>query len=165
VDPDLAKLAKDKRVWLAAAGAAALGLFVYARRAKAGAGDGPSPQGAPTYSGATMQGGGDTTGTDIASYLGSWGASQNAAFQQFLSQLPATTPPAGPSTVRVGLPAGVPTAGYQVRPGESLNSITNAVGKYWGFSGSPTQLGAYNGIDQDPNATLPAGLFLTVPKG
>jgi hypothetical protein len=92
VDPDLAKLAKDKRVWLAGAGALALGLFTYARRAKTGGsgGDAPSSTGAPGHSG--IQGGADTTGTDISSFLGSWGAQQNAAFQQFLSQLPTTTP-------------------------------------------------------------------------
>lgn len=93
---DVRALLKDKRVQLAAAGVAAVGLVVLVVKRRSGAdpGDATAAAGAAGTRG-YVQGGADTTGTDIASFLSNWGQLQDQRMQEYLRQLPANTPAPG----------------------------------------------------------------------
>src|SRR4051812_32724245 len=103
MDLDLQTLAKDKRVWAAAGVAAAVGLVVLVknRGRNAATGSGNAVTGtASGPSGSYVQGTGDTTGTDIASYLGGYQQSlqgQLTQYQQQLTDALATLPKVGDS--------------------------------------------------------------------
>jgi hypothetical protein len=87
---DLKKLVKDKRFLAAAGVVGVVGLVVFMRRGGSGsaaAGDTPGIGGGqvPVGSAGYVQGGANTTGTDIAGWLSSYGAAQSAAQQQQLT--------------------------------------------------------------------------------
>src|SRR3954463_8384431 len=70
---DMAKLLKDKRLWVGGAVAAAIGLVVFVKRgAGASTMDAVTGGTASGPGGTYVQGAGDTTGTDIAGYLGNY---------------------------------------------------------------------------------------------
>lgn len=117
MDSDVKALLKDKRLWAGAAVAAAVGVVVFLKRAndstggQAGAvgGSASGPQG--SYA----QGSADTTGTDIAAYLGAYQQSNTALLNEWgqnltetiksLQQTPSTSPlnPYPPETA-TGIP-------------------------------------------------------------
>lgn len=85
MNPELSNLLKDRRFQIAAGGVVAVGGFVFYTRRKAST----NPAAAttiPVGSSGYVQGGADTTGTDIASYLGQYGATQNQALQDWAQQ-------------------------------------------------------------------------------
>lgn len=77
---DLKAILKDKRLLYGLGLAAVAGLAVLWQRSKSGAGSSGGSTSAGTVSGATYTGAGtvDTTGTDVASWLGSYSASLQA---------------------------------------------------------------------------------------
>src|SRR5688572_12267007 len=84
---DVKKLLRDKRVWVGVGVAGLIGVVVLVQR-KEGAAGSPQPGGAaPGTSGGYTQGMGDTTGTDIAGYLGQWGQAQMDAQTAFLTSV------------------------------------------------------------------------------
>lgn len=85
MNPDLQKLLKDRRFQVAAAGVVGIGGAVFYARRKASS----NPTQAttiPVGSSGYVQGGADTTGTDIASYLSQYGAQQQAALNDWAQQ-------------------------------------------------------------------------------
>lgn len=166
MDLDLAKLAKDKRVWLAGAGAVALGLFAYVRRSKSGAGTAPSPSGAPTYAG--VQGGVDTTGTDIAAFLGQYNSAVQGQLTDFGQQLtgiadavkniPPANQPSSPSS-------GAPTTFGVSENRSDISAITRWLNDR-GWNGTWYQLwNANQGVwsNNTTHAFAPVGTTLKVP--
>lgn len=95
---DWQALLKDKKLWIGVAAAAGLGLLVYSRRTKTA-----TP--ATTPAGTTAGNGGaiaDTTGTDLASFLGNFSSS----LQQQIAQLNAgNQTAAGTATPTLPTPA------------------------------------------------------------
>lgn len=80
MDTDVKALLKDKRLWAGGAVAAAIGVVVFINRSNASTG-GPSGAVGGSASGpggSYVQGSADTTGTDIASYLGAYQQSNTA---------------------------------------------------------------------------------------
>lgn len=145
-DTDVKGLLKDRKFQLAAAAVVGVGAVVFLIRRNATPGAQTAAAGAAGSRG-YVQGGADTTGTDIASFLGSWGAQQNAAFQQYLSQLPANTPAAGEGVGRVpGLRDNSPltwTDSIQV----GWNRIAGATGYQIRNAQSPTQITTVGDVD------------------
>lgn len=87
---NLKVMLKDKKLWIGAGVAGVLGLAAFLKKggsSAAAAGPGGAPTGT-TSAGAYGQGGGDTTGTNIASWLSQYQASMdasNVAYQQHLT--------------------------------------------------------------------------------
>jgi hypothetical protein len=71
VDTDVKSLLKDKRLWAGAVVAAAVGVVVFLNRANDATGDAVGGT-ATGPKGSYVQGTADTTGTDIAAYLGAY---------------------------------------------------------------------------------------------
>lgn len=132
---DLKKLAHNRKAVAGAIGAAALGAFVYLRNRKAGtsATDSGTASAAGTGSVAGMGGGVDTTGTDIASWLGQYGGSlqnQLDAYQQQLTSALAGIPvPSTPTTA--GSNQYLVTSGDASKGKDTLYTIAHNLG----FSG------------------------------
>lgn len=117
---DWKKLAQDKRVWAGAAVVAAVAVVAVVRNRGAAGGDAPVGSGAnPVGSGGTAgyyQATGDTTGSNLASFLGSWGqANLDAQQQGFKSILDALQGSAADTT----------TTTY--RGGENFQSWLNSI--------------------------------------
>jgi hypothetical protein len=130
MDMDLKALAKNKKAWAGVGGAAGLGLFVYYRRKKSGAAGAPGTSTA-AMTGATAPGGAgataDTTGYDLASFLGNYSQSLQDQLTAGLNAIKdqnasiGTTPPkqigawqrAGDGTYNVHIAGGTDWAGLQ----------------------------------------------------
>lgn len=80
MDTDVKALLKDKRLWAGGAVAAAVGVVVFLKRSNSSTGGAGSAVGgsASGPGGSYVQGSADTTGTDIASYLGAYQQSNTA---------------------------------------------------------------------------------------
>jgi len=86
---DVKELLKDKKFQIAAAGTALVGAVVLVMKKKSGSGDADAAAattGARVVPGGYVQGSADTTGTDLAGYLGNAFANQNAALNDTLTQ-------------------------------------------------------------------------------
>jgi hypothetical protein len=106
---DLRALFKDRRFQVAAGAVAVVGAVVLVMRSKSSAASSDAAAAATGTKG-YVQGGADTTGTDIASYLGNWGSLQDQRFADFLAQIKAGTP--------------APGTGVGPTPGTSLGKVT-----------------------------------------
>ncbi len=82
MDADVSALLKDKRLWAGAAVAAGVGVVMWFKRG----GSTPAVGGPGSATGST-QGSADTTGTDIASYLGQYSQSQMELLNQWAANL------------------------------------------------------------------------------
>lgn len=89
MDTDVKSLLKDKRLWAGGVVAAAVGVVVFLKRGKESTGgDGSAIGGtASGPKGAYVQGSADTTGTDIAAYLGAYQQSNTALLNQWGANL------------------------------------------------------------------------------
>lgn len=135
-DVNWKELLKDKRLWIGGGVAAALGLVVYVRR---GAGGSGTPSGAdaatgtPVGSAGYVQGGADTTGTDIASFLSSYQNSLTGQLGEFSGNLNDTLKAiqegaaGGQTTPSVGAnpTPKAPFQYYDVQKGDTLLSIAD----------------------------------------
>lgn len=83
MDADVNALLKDKRLWVGAAVAAGVGIVMFLKRG----GSAPATSGPGSATGSTTQGTADTTGTDIASYLGQYSQSQMELLNQWAANL------------------------------------------------------------------------------
>lgn len=107
---DLQALIHDRRFQVAAAGVAAVGGFVWYQRRKSGGGAAAGTPSAPTAAGYQQGGTLDTSGTDIANWLGQYsGSLQNQldAYAQSLSDAEAhlgAMPPSGSTTTGTTTP-------------------------------------------------------------
>lgn len=158
MDPNIGSILKDKRLLAGLGVAAAVGLVVFLRRggsstSTAAAGPSTAPSSTGYYTGT---GTADTTGTDMASYLGSWGSSLMDAVRQQTAQPTATTPvETAPSPylmerlgntgtreyTRIGWEPVEGATGYRVSgPGDSQSYDTGVAMADW-FN--PTRSGAY----------------------
>lgn len=80
METDVKALLKDKRLWVGAAVAAGVGVVVFVKKGSSGGtGLGSASGPAGTYT----QGAADTTGTDIASYLGAYQQSQTSLLNEW----------------------------------------------------------------------------------
>ena len=145
---DIAHLFKDRKFQLAAGGVVVVGGLVWFMRRWSGAApSSDSTAGAGGSRGYVSQGGANTTGTDIASFLGSWGAGQNAAFQQYLDQLKNGTAPAGATLGQI--------SGFKDNsPGQWTNSVQLAWTPVSGATGG-YQIRDY--LHPDRTWNVPAG--------
>jgi len=139
--------------------AAAAGLFVLVRRQRAGgAAPATGSQASPAYSSGSI-GTFDSTGTDVASWLGSYSGNLQNQLDEYKATLTDTLAGAGAMGAPY-IPAGVRTTTYLVRPGDTADSIWSSVSKAWGFSGSKEQLLTLNRIKD-----VSVGQHLLVPMG
>ncbi len=111
---DIKGLLKNKKFQIAAGAVALIGVVVLVmrRNGSVNPGDATAAAGAAGTKGyipGGYQGGADTTGTDIASFLSNWGAQQNSAFSEWMQQIQNATPAAGSGvgTTSLAAPTGL----------------------------------------------------------
>jgi hypothetical protein len=98
MDTDVQALLKDKRLWIGAGVVGIVGVFALLRKKPSTSAGGATTGTASGPSGTYTQGAADTTGTDIASYLGNYQQSlqgQLTQYQQQLTDTLATLPKVG----------------------------------------------------------------------
>lgn len=120
---DWQALLKDKKLWIGVAGAAALGLLVYSRRTKTST-PGTTPAGTTANNGGAVA---DTTGTDLASFLGNFSAS----LQQQIAALNAGNQTQAGTTTPTTLPTPANHFGGYVEKGGGIFAVPVGGGTNW----------------------------------
>lgn len=146
IPTNLKGILKNKWAMAGLAVAAGAGGFVLYRRTRGGAGG--AGGGASTATGVTGTSGGpaDTTGTDVATWLGSYSVGlQNMLQEQFkgygqtltdaLKGITPTTPPPTASNKYPGTPRPTKTVTTKALGGDTWQSIVN---RYFSHTGTPT---------------------------
>jgi len=124
-------LLHNRWVWIGGAAAGGLGLAVYLRRKNAagGASQGAGAQASPAYSAGSV-GGFDSTGTDVAAWLGNYSGNLQTQLNQYQQQLTdslaalqnAPTTPAGTGTPTAGPSTGPAPGGITPNAARFINS-------------------------------------------
>jgi hypothetical protein len=164
---NLKNLMKDRRFQFAAVGVVGVaGAVWYLRRNPSTNAVGATAAAGAQASRGYVQGGADTTGTDIASFLGSWGAQQNQALQAYIDSIKNTGSPAG--TGVGGQPNGYgtnPLTWAQTYQQGLAGKYVEAYVKDRGYTGSWADIAAANKgtVSADPNAVIPYGVQFIIP--
>ena len=141
--PNWRELLHNRWVWLGGAGAAGLGAITWWRRRGTGGTGGAlgAASGSPAYTAAGAVGGFDSTGTDVAHWLGDYSKNLDQQFNEFkgsveekLATIPAATAATGTGAPTVANnPAAAPaaanpaTSSLYLAPGTNLYQVVDQV--------------------------------------
>jgi hypothetical protein len=135
---DWQAMLKDKKLWIGVAAVAALGLFVYSRRTKT-ATPATTPAGTTANTGGAVA---DTTGTDLASFLGNFSQSLQAQIAQLNA---GNQTAAGTATPTPVLPTPANHYGGYEPLGGGIFAVPVAAGTNWANLGTTLNTYGLNG--------------------